>query len=81
MQFFTEMGQLMAVTPTINLRNHSSFFSTIRLAVQCNGVCRTQALDSLSPFVTVWEAKIEEEIAKVRGGARPNPAVADSCTW
>ncbi|KAJ7925032.1 hypothetical protein B0H13DRAFT_2574349, partial [Mycena leptocephala] len=65
MQFFTQMGQLMAVSPTIDLRNHSSFFVPIRVAVQCNGACRAQALDSLSSFVTVWEAKIEEEIAKV----------------
>ncbi|KAJ7912041.1 hypothetical protein B0H13DRAFT_1614002 [Mycena leptocephala] len=65
MEFVEQMGGLIAVTPSIKTRDEALFFEAIRTSAEC-GTCRKQALDHLSAFVTIWEAKIAEEIAKVR---------------
>ncbi|KAJ7910409.1 hypothetical protein B0H13DRAFT_608208 [Mycena leptocephala] len=65
MTFFKAMGDRLATRPMMNLRQDPLFFDAIRSAVLCAGNCRTQALDCLSSFITVWEAKIADEIAKV----------------
>ncbi|KAF7359648.1 hypothetical protein MVEN_00688900 [Mycena venus] len=64
-QFLIKMKDALAVKPALDIRNDPLFFEAIRTAVTCSGQCRVNALDNLSSFVTVWEGKIAEEIAKV----------------
>ncbi|KAJ7290630.1 hypothetical protein C8J57DRAFT_1459096 [Mycena rebaudengoi] len=65
MDFFAKMGDLLAVTPLMNIRNDALFSNAISAAVRCSGSCRTEAFQSLSVFIEVWEEKIAQEIAKV----------------
>ncbi|KAF7342596.1 hypothetical protein MSAN_02016300 [Mycena sanguinolenta] len=65
MQFLNGMGEQLALKPIRSLCGHPLFFDAIRVAVYCNGHCRARALDDLNSFITVWEAKITEEIGKV----------------
>ncbi|KAJ7340773.1 hypothetical protein DFH08DRAFT_938587 [Mycena albidolilacea] len=64
-QFLAKIGDAVAVRPTIILREDPLFLDAIRTAVTCPGICRFQSLENLSSFMTVWEAKLAEEIAKV----------------
>ncbi|KAJ7796762.1 hypothetical protein B0H14DRAFT_3494433 [Mycena olivaceomarginata] len=63
-QFMAKIGDAVAVRPTIILREDPLFLDAIKTAVNC-GTCRSQSLENLSSFMTVWETKLAEEIAKV----------------
>ncbi|KAJ6549880.1 hypothetical protein B0H19DRAFT_1298234 [Mycena capillaripes] len=72
--FCTKMGDLLAVTPVMDLRNTPLFSDAISAAARCNGICRTHGFDSFSGFIGVWEKKIAQEIAKA---GSPNKSSAD----
>jgi hypothetical protein len=70
-QFLANIGDAVAVRPTIILREDPLFLDAVKTAVNsCPGICRSQSLENLSSFMTVWEAKLAVEIAKVRLNVR-----------
>ncbi|KAJ7186114.1 hypothetical protein C8R46DRAFT_1062500 [Mycena filopes] len=66
MQFLKAAGDLVAVTPAIDLSQDPAFFAAVRQASDCGGKCRREAVSELRAFVTGPLArKIEQEIAKI----------------